>query len=147
MATSGVVYRGQANDRFAGGKLAAAANNDFLANALDAFLAGEEIDPAETPIAGADLWKLAPKRTVTFHRDVLPVLDRHCTECHRPDQPGPMELVDYDDVAGELIAECTAAIEYGASSEDIARTCHAHPTLAEAVKEAALAVDGRVLHM
>ena len=49
--------------------------------------------------------------------------------------------------AGELIAECTAAIEYGASSEDIARTCHAHPTLAEAVKEAALAVDGRVLHM
>ena len=49
--------------------------------------------------------------------------------------------------AGELIAECTAAIEFGASSEDIARTCHAHPTLAEAVKEAALAVDGRVLHM
>ncbi len=49
--------------------------------------------------------------------------------------------------AGELIAECAAAIEFGASSEDIARTCHAHPTLAEAVKEAALAVDGRVLHM
>jgi dihydrolipoamide dehydrogenase len=49
--------------------------------------------------------------------------------------------------AGELIAACTAAIEFGASSEDIARTCHAHPTLAEAVKEAALAVDGRVLHM
>ena len=49
--------------------------------------------------------------------------------------------------AGELIAECTAAIEFGASSEDIARTCHAHPTLAEAVKEAALAIDGRVLHM
>ena len=49
--------------------------------------------------------------------------------------------------AGELIAECTAAIEFGASSEDIARTCHAHPTLAEAVKEAALAVDGRTIHM
>jgi dihydrolipoamide dehydrogenase len=48
--------------------------------------------------------------------------------------------------AGDLIAEVTAAIEFGASSEDIARTCHAHPTLAECVKEAALAVDGRALH-
>lgn len=48
--------------------------------------------------------------------------------------------------AGDLIAEATAAMEFGASSEDIARTCHAHPTLAEAVKEAALAVDGRAIH-
>uniref|UniRef100_UPI00262F6075 dihydrolipoyl dehydrogenase n=1 Tax=uncultured Gimesia sp. TaxID=1678688 RepID=UPI00262F6075 len=43
--------------------------------------------------------------------------------------------------AGDLIAECAVAMEFGASSEDIARCCHAHPTLAEAVKEAALAVD------
>lgn len=49
--------------------------------------------------------------------------------------------------AGDLIAECTAAMAYGASSEDIARTCHAHPTLAEIVKEAALAVDKRQIHM
>lgn len=48
--------------------------------------------------------------------------------------------------AGELIAECATAMEFGASSEDIARCCHAHPTLAEAVKEAALAVDGRAIH-
>jgi len=48
--------------------------------------------------------------------------------------------------AGELIAEAVAAIEFGASAEDLARTCHAHPTLAEAVKEAALAVDGRAVH-
>ncbi|MBN8625849.1 MAG: dihydrolipoyl dehydrogenase [Planctomycetes bacterium] len=48
--------------------------------------------------------------------------------------------------AGDLIAECAAAIEFGASSEDIARTCHAHPTLAEVVKEAALGVDGRSIH-
>ena len=48
--------------------------------------------------------------------------------------------------AGDLIAEAVAAIEFGATSEDIARTCHAHPTLAEAVKEAALAVDGRALN-
>ncbi|WP_437203704.1 dihydrolipoyl dehydrogenase [Planctomicrobium sp. SH664] len=49
--------------------------------------------------------------------------------------------------AGELIAEAVAAIEFGATSEDIARCCHAHPTLSEAVKEAALAVDGRTLNM
>jgi dihydrolipoamide dehydrogenase len=49
--------------------------------------------------------------------------------------------------AGDLIAEAVAAIEFGASSEDLARTCHAHPTLAEVVKEAALAVDGRAIHV
>jgi dihydrolipoamide dehydrogenase len=49
--------------------------------------------------------------------------------------------------AGTLIAEMVLAMEYGASSEDIARTCHAHPTLNEAVKEAALAVLGRAIHI
>ena len=48
--------------------------------------------------------------------------------------------------AGELIAEAVAAMSFGASSEDLARTCHAHPTLPEAMKEAALAVDGRAIH-
>ena len=49
--------------------------------------------------------------------------------------------------AGTLIAEAALAIEFGASAEDIARTCHAHPTLNEAVKEAALAVAGRAIHI
>ena len=49
--------------------------------------------------------------------------------------------------AGTMIAELALAIEFGASSEDIARTCHAHPTLNEAVKEAALAVEGRQIHL
>jgi|694.fasta_scaffold00289_52 dihydrolipoamide dehydrogenase len=48
--------------------------------------------------------------------------------------------------AGDLIAEAVAAIEFGASSEDIARTCHAHPTLSELLHEAALAVDNRAIH-
>ena len=48
--------------------------------------------------------------------------------------------------AGELIAEMAVAMEFGASSEDIARTCHAHPTFSEAVKEAALSVDKRQIH-
>jgi dihydrolipoamide dehydrogenase len=49
--------------------------------------------------------------------------------------------------AGTLIAEAVLAKEFGASAEDISRTCHAHPTLSEALKEAALAVDGRAIHI
>jgi dihydrolipoamide dehydrogenase len=49
--------------------------------------------------------------------------------------------------AGTLIAELALAMEFGASAEDVARTCHAHPSLNEAVKEAALAVAGRALHI
>jgi dihydrolipoamide dehydrogenase len=49
--------------------------------------------------------------------------------------------------AGELIGEAAVIMEFGGSAEDLARTCHAHPTLTEAVKEAALAVDKRAIHM
>jgi dihydrolipoamide dehydrogenase len=49
--------------------------------------------------------------------------------------------------AGELIAECVLAMEYGASSEDIARTCHGHPTMSEAVKEACMAAYDKPIHM
>ena len=48
--------------------------------------------------------------------------------------------------AGEMIAEGTLALEYGASSEDIARTSHAHPTLSEAFKEAAMATYSKAIH-
>ncbi|MBV9246326.1 MAG: dihydrolipoyl dehydrogenase [Methylobacteriaceae bacterium] len=49
--------------------------------------------------------------------------------------------------AGELIQEAAVLMEFGGSSEDLARTCHGHPTLSEAVKEAALAVAGRAIHI
>ena len=49
--------------------------------------------------------------------------------------------------ASDLIAEATLAIEFGASAEDVARTAHAHPTLSEALKEAALAVAKRPIHI
>jgi dihydrolipoamide dehydrogenase len=49
--------------------------------------------------------------------------------------------------ASDLIAEAVSVMEFAGSSEDIARTCHAHPTLSEAVREAALAVDGRAIHI
>jgi dihydrolipoamide dehydrogenase len=49
--------------------------------------------------------------------------------------------------AGDLIAEIVIGMEFGAAAEDIARSSHAHPTLNEAIKEAALAVDGRPIHI
>lgn len=49
--------------------------------------------------------------------------------------------------AGEMIHEAAVLMEFGGASEDLARTCHAHPTLSEAVKEAAMGVEGRTIHM
>ena len=51
------------------------------------------------------------------------------------------------DQAGNMIGEAAVAMEFEATSEDLARICHAHPTLSEAIKEAALSVEGRALHM
>ena len=48
--------------------------------------------------------------------------------------------------AGDLISEAAVAMNFGATSEDLARCCHAHPTLSEIMQEAALAVDGRAIH-
>ena len=50
-------------------------------------------------------------------------------------------------VAGTMIAEACVAMEFGATSEDIAYTCHAHPTHSEAIKEAAMAVTGKAIHI
>ena len=50
-------------------------------------------------------------------------------------------------VAGTMIAQAAQAMEFGATSEDIALTCHAHPTHSEALKEAAMAVTGKPIHM
>ncbi|MGE5368645.1 MAG: dihydrolipoyl dehydrogenase, partial [Chloroflexota bacterium] len=49
--------------------------------------------------------------------------------------------------AGELIAEAAVLMEFSGSSEDLARTCHAHPTMTEAMKEAAIAVLKRPIHI
>ena len=63
----------------------------------------------------------------------------------KTDQVLGCHIIAYE--AGTLIHEVATAMAFGASSEDIARTCHGHPTMNEAVKEAALAVDGRAIHI
>ena len=65
--------------------------------------------------------------------------------CAETDRVLGVHIIGHE--AGTIIHECATAMVFGASSEDVARTCHGHPTLNEAVKEAALAVDGRAIHM
>jgi dihydrolipoamide dehydrogenase len=65
--------------------------------------------------------------------------------CNKTDKVLGVHIIGHE--AGTVIHECAAAMAFGAASEDIARTCHGHPTLNEAVKEAALAVDGRAIHI
>lgn len=65
--------------------------------------------------------------------------------CKKTDRILGVHIVGPD--AGNMIAEAAVIMEFGGSAEDLARTCHAHPTLTEAIKEAALAVDNRALHM
>ena len=65
--------------------------------------------------------------------------------CSKTDKVLGVHIIGHE--AGTVIHECATAMAFGASAEDIARTCHGHPTLNEAVKEAALAVDGRAIHI
>lgn len=65
--------------------------------------------------------------------------------CSKTDKVLGVHIIGHE--AGTVIHECSTAMAFGAASEDIARTCHGHPTLNEAVKEAAMAVDGRAIHI
>ena len=65
--------------------------------------------------------------------------------CSQTDKVLGVHIIGHE--AGTVIHECATAMAFGAAAEDIARTCHGHPTLNEAVKEAALAVDGRAIHV
>ena len=96
--------------------------------------AGHEIRTGRFPIAanGRALATDATEGLVLVHADAS------------TDRLLGVEIVSRN--ASEMIASAVAHIEYGGSAEDLARTVHAHPTLSEAVKEAALAVDGRALH-
>jgi dihydrolipoamide dehydrogenase len=96
--------------------------------------AGHEIKTGRFPIAanGRALATDATEGLVLVHADAS------------TDRLLGVEIVSRN--ASEMIASAVAHLEYGGSAEDLARTVHAHPTLSEAVKEAALAVDGRALH-
>ena len=107
-----VVFRGAADDQFEGSSRRDAPANDYLVDAIESALAGETVDPAPAGSAGAPLARVdaASAPGITFHRDVAPILWRHCAECHRPGQIGPMSFLDVDEATGwaPTIAEVVA---------------------------------------
>ncbi len=102
----------------------------------------EELKAEGTPYKAGKFPFMANSRAKTNHQtDGLVKVLAHA----ETDQVLGVHMVGVG--VGEMIAEACVAMEFGASAEDIARTCHAHPTLTEAVRQAALAVDGRATQM
>jgi peroxiredoxin len=99
-ATRTVRYRGRIDDQFGIGYKRAQPTRRDLAEAIDELLAGKAVSRPTTPVAGCVIARAAHPRSegkVTFARDVAPIMQKNCQECHRPGQIGPMPLVTYDD--------------------------------------------------
>ncbi|MEZ5966180.1 MAG: redoxin family protein [Planctomycetota bacterium] len=106
-------YRGRVDDRVRYSKARDSSTRADLALALDAVLAGGDVEVPETPVEGCLVRvPTTPPATnrYTFHRDVEPIVQRHCQDCHHRGGAGPFPLLDYDDVRdhGEMIGEVVA---------------------------------------
>lgn len=91
-------YRGAVDDQYGIGYRRDEPRANYLLDAIDAVLAGKPVKIAATEAPGCPLE--TPKKgggAVTYHRDVAPILQKNCAECHRPDEVGPFALLTYDD--------------------------------------------------
>jgi peroxiredoxin len=97
-----VRYRGRIDDQYGVGYRRPKATRNDLAEALDEMLAGRTVTQPQTPVAGCYIARVArpqSETTVTYSKDVAPILQQHCQGCHRPGQIGPMALLRYEDAA------------------------------------------------
>ncbi len=105
-----VRYQGRIDDQYGVGFKRPSPTQRELVEALDQVLAGKTVTIATTPVAGCLIGR-APRAKaeagITFSKQVMPILQRHCQECHRPGQIGPMALLTYDDATAwsEMIRE------------------------------------------
>lgn len=93
-------YQGRIDDRFGFDVQRKEPTRHDLAEALQEVLAGKEVTVAQTKVAGCLIGRVPRTKehgTITFAKHVAPLLQKHCQDCHRPGQVGPMPLVDYDD--------------------------------------------------
>ncbi len=102
--TRTVRYRGRIDDRYDKGVQRAAATRHDLADAIDALLQQREIarpvtEAAGCPIARAPRIKAAADSSLTYTRQVAPIIQKHCQDCHRPGEAGPFSLLHYRDAA------------------------------------------------
>jgi thiol-disulfide isomerase/thioredoxin len=103
-------YRGRIDDQYRLGGARPAATSDDLASAIAAVLEEREVAVKETPVDGCLITLPQPvtkNDKLTFYRDVAPLMQKHCQECHRPNGTGPFALISYDDVSAhaEMIGE------------------------------------------
>lgn len=103
-ALGSVVYAGRVDDQFAPGLARAAATTHDLTTALDDLLAGRPVAVPRTAAVGClitfDRTASASEAAPTFHRDIVPMLQAHCLECHRVGEIGPFDVTTLDEVAG-----------------------------------------------
>ncbi|HEX5105536.1 MAG TPA: redoxin domain-containing protein [Pirellulaceae bacterium] len=96
------VYQGAIDDQYKRGGRRAEANDEYLHDALAALLGGKEVETEYIPASGCPIERTVPARAprdLSFHKDVEPIFQRHCQECHRDGGPGPFELLTFDDIA------------------------------------------------
>ncbi len=104
-------YRGRIDDQYRVTGMRPKATQTPLRDAIEAILAGQEIQVTETTVDGCvitpPLKASATDRELTFHEHVRPLIAQHCQYCHQPGTTAPFSLISYDDVAGnaEMIAE------------------------------------------
>lgn len=105
--TGKVRYRGRIDDQYQPGVARAAPQTHDLRDAIESLVAGKEVAVPVTQGVGCLITRAAKRRkiaqsdaTYTFNRDIAPILNRHCVECHRAGEIGPFELSDYDEVVG-----------------------------------------------
>ncbi len=106
-------YRGRVDDQYGAGSRRMKPTREDLNAALDELLAGKTVSVPETEVDGCliDLGAGRPaKATVSYAKDVAPILQKHCQACHRPDQSAPFSLLSYDDAVkhARMIREVTA---------------------------------------
>ncbi len=104
-----VRYKGRIDDQYEPGISRAEPTHRDLLDALTALVQGKPLEVTETSGVGCLITRLKPKanfgstvgfNSVTFHRDIVPILNEHCVECHRSGEIAPFELTDYDEVVG-----------------------------------------------
>jgi len=95
-------YQGAIDYRYTRHGQRAAATANYLQDALAAVLKGEKVQRSYVPVSGCPIERTAPQRatrSLTFYKDVAPLVQKNCQVCHRNGGPGPFELITYDDVA------------------------------------------------
>ncbi|ADG67389.1 Redoxin domain protein [Planctopirus limnophila DSM 3776] len=106
-------YSGRIDDQHGIGKSRPAPTREDLALAVEQILAKKNVEISKTEVIGCLIGRLSSPKAqpqVTWAKDIAPILDQHCVECHRPGEIGPFSLVNYEETAGwaEMIAEVTS---------------------------------------